>query len=200
MKHFKNEDTILLLIDHKVGTLNFATNRPKEMIVNRAVAVAKIAKALDIPVVLTTSQEDKMQGELIPEIQAVLPKEYENRIKRTGVTNAWDDANYKAAVIKAANGRKNVIMAGLTNDVCILYPSVSMVEEGYVVQAVIDAGGSPTQIADDLAQQNWEKGGVRTTAINQLFAELVGNWESDEGQKIFKILAEDIISTFGTFH
>ena len=199
MKHFKKDDTIMLLIDHQVGTINFAVNRPKDMIISRATALAKIAKALYIPVVLTSSQEDQVQGALLPQLKKILPEEYENRIRRTGVTNAWDDANYREAVLKAANGRKNVIMAGLTNDVCIVYPSVSMAEEGYDVQVVIDAGGSPTQIADDMAQQTWEKAGVRTTAINQLIAELTKSWVTADGVKLVKILQEDIIPTFGKF-
>lgn len=199
MKHFKKEDTIMLLIDHQIGTINFAANRPKEMIISRTKALARVAKALNIPVVLTTSLEDQMQGLMLPEIQKVLPTEYANRIKRTGTTNAWDDENYQAAVLKAAGKRKNVIMAGLTNDVCIVYPSISMVEQGFDVQVVIDAGGSPTQIADDLAKQTWEKAGVRTTAINQLIAELTSNWETEDGGKLVAILAEDIIPTFGKF-
>lgn len=199
MKHFKKEDTILLLIDHQVGTLSMATNRPKEMIISRAKALAKVGKALGMPIVLTSSMEDHMQGLLIPELQALLPEEYANRIKRTGVTNAWDDQNYKKAVLKAANGRRNIIMAGLTNDVCIVYPSISMVEEGFDVQVVIDAGGSPTEIADNVARSTWEKAGVRTTAINQLVTELTSRWESEDGGKLLQILLEDIIPTFGQF-
>jgi nicotinamidase-related amidase len=200
MKHFKKEDTIMLLIDHQVGTINFATNRPRAMIVSRTRALARMAKALDIPVVLTCSMEDQMQGLLLPELKELLPEEYDNRIKRKGITNAWDDVNYKEAVLKAANGRKNVIMAGLTNDVCIVYPSISMVEEGFDVQVVIDAGGSPTQIADDIAQQTWEKAGVRTTAINQLITEFASSWENEDGGKLIQILGEEIIPTFGKFN
>lgn len=200
MKHFKKEDTIMLLIDHQVGTINFATNRPRAMIVSRTRALARMAKALDIPVVLTCSMEDQMQGLLLPELKELLPEEYDNRIKRKGITNAWHDVNYKEAVLKAANGRKNVIMAGLTNDVCIVYPSISMVEKGFDVQVVIDAGGSPTQIADDIAQQTWEKAGVRTTAINQLITEFASSWENEDGGKLIQILGEEIIPTFGKFN
>jgi nicotinamidase-related amidase len=99
MKHFKKEDTIMLLIDHQVGTLNFATNRPKEMIISRTKALARMATALDIPVVLTTSMEDHFQGKLIPELETLLPKEFNERIKRTGETNAWLDENYRTAVL-----------------------------------------------------------------------------------------------------
>jgi nicotinamidase-related amidase len=200
MKHFKKEDTIMLLIDHQVGTINWATNRPKEMIISRTKALARMAKALDIPVVLTCSMEDQIQGLLLPELKELLPKEYDDRIKRAGITNAWEDVNYKDAVLKAAGGRKNVIMAGLTNDVCTVYPSVSMAEEGFDVQVVIDAGGSPTQIADDIARQTWEKAGVKTTTINQIITEFASSWETGDGGKLIQILAEEIIPTFGKFN
>ncbi|MFB0620834.1 hypothetical protein [Streptomyces sp. AGS-58] len=58
------------------------------------------------------------------------------------MANAWHDPNYRNAVLEAAGDRKNIITAGLTNDVCIVYPSISMVEEGFNVQVVQDAGGS----------------------------------------------------------
>ena len=199
MKHFKKEDTILLLIDHQTGTIKFAVNRPAEMIISRTLALAKIAKALDIPIVLTTSLEDEMQGPLLPELIALLPEEFANRVKRIGVTNAWSDENYKAAVLKAANGRKNVIMAGITNDVCVIYPSISMVEEGFDVQVVIDAGGSHTQIADDIARETWAKAGVRTTAIMQLIAELTGSWDTEDGKKLVQVLVDVIFPTYGKF-
>ncbi len=199
MKHFKKEDTIMLLIDHQVGTLQWCANRPKEMIVSRTVALAKIAKALNIPVVLTSSQEDRAQGLLIPEIRQLLPEEYEKRVKRAGITNAWNDEEFKKSVLVVAKDRKNVIMAGLTHDVCIVYPSRSMVEEGFDVQVVIDAGGSPTQIADDVAQQTWEKAGVRTTTINQLVADMITSWATEDGEKAVQIIFEEIISKIDKF-
>lgn len=194
MKKFKIEDTIMLLIDHQEGTLNFAANRPHDLIISRTRALARLAKDLNIPVVLTSSQEDRAQGPLLKDLQEILPEEFTNRIKRTGVTNAWEDEAYKAAVLKAAAGRKNVIMAGLTNDVCIVWPSISMQEEGFDVQVVIDAGGSPTEIADEVARKTWEGQGVRTTSINQVISELVHSWATPEGEKVVPILFEEIMS------
>ncbi|MDV3778007.1 isochorismatase [Elizabethkingia anophelis] len=199
MKHFTKDNSIILLIDHQVGTLGWSVNRPKEMIISRTVALARLGKALGIPIVLTSSQETMAQGLLLPEIQEILPEEYAKRVKREGITNAWNDENYKKAVLDAAGGRKNVIMAGLTHDVCIVYPSRSMVEDGFDVQVVIDAGGSPTQIADDIAQQTWEKEGIRTTTINQLVAELIDSWATEDGQKVVQILFEEIFSKIGKF-
>ncbi|HAY3508044.1 MULTISPECIES: isochorismatase family protein [Elizabethkingia] len=199
MKNFTKNDTIILLIDHQVGTLGWSVSRPKGMIISRTVALAKLGKALGIPIVLTSSQETQAQGLLLPELQEILPVEYAARIKREGITNAWNDENYKKAVLEAAGGRKNVIMAGLTHDVCIVFPSRSMVDEGFDVQVVIDAGGSPTQIADEIAQQTWEKGGVRTTTINQLVGELIDSWATEDGQKAVQIVYEEVMSKIGQF-
>ncbi|EJL62772.1 isochorismatase family protein [Flavobacterium sp. CF136] len=199
MKQFTKDDTVMLLIDHQTGTLNFAANRPHEMIVSRTRALAKFATALNIPVVLTSSQEDHAQGPLIQDLQDLLPQQYSDRVKREGITNAWDDVNFKNAVLKAAGGRKNVIMAGLTNDVCIVWPSISMQEEGFNVQVVLDAGGSPSQIADDIAQHTWESQGVRTTTINQIISEMVHNWATEDGQKVLPILFEEVMSKVGQF-
>lgn len=199
MKQFKKQDTVMLLIDHQLGTIEWSVNRPKEMIVSRTVALAKMAKALGIPVILTSSQETQAQGLLLPELQEILPEEYANRVKREGITNAWNDENFKQAVLNAAAGRKNIIMAGLTHDVCIVHPSRAMVNDGFDVQVVMDAGGSPTQIADDIAQQTWEKGGVRTTTINQLVGEMIDSWATEDGQKVVQILFEEIFSKIGKF-
>ncbi|MBL4676838.1 MAG: isochorismatase family protein [Mucilaginibacter sp.] len=194
MKKFKIEDTVLLLIDHQEGTLFFSANRPHDVIISRARALAKLAKALNIPVVLTSSQEDMQQGPLIKDLQEILPDEFANRVKREGITNAWDDDNFKAAVLKAADGKKNIVMAGLTNDVCIVWPAISMTQEGFNVQVVIDGGGSPTEIAEDVARKTWEDEGVRTTTIGQFFSELIGSWASPEGEIAKPIIVDEVYS------
>jgi len=194
MKKFKIDDTVILLIDHQQGTINFSANRPHEVIISRARALALLAKGLNIPVVLTTSQENMQQGPLITGLQEILPQEYADRVKRQGITNAWDDQEFKSAVLKAAGGRKNMVMAGLTNDVCIVWPAIDMREEGFDVQVVIDGGGSPTQIAEDVARSTWEAQGVRTTTISQFFSELIGSWASPEGEIAKPIVIDEIYS------
>jgi len=194
MKKFKIEDTVMLLIDHQEGTINFSANRPHEEIISRARTLARVARDLNIPVVLTSSQEDLAQGPLLKDMEEILPQQYANRVKRQGITNAWEDDAFKAAVLKAADGRKNIVMAGLTNDVCIVWPSISMVEEGFDVQVVIDGGGAPSQMAEDVARNTWESHGVRTTTISQFISELVHSWATPEGEKVKPILFEEIYS------
>lgn len=194
MKKFTIEDTVMLLIDHQEGTLNFSANRPHEVIISRARTLARMAKDLGIPVVLTSSQEELAQGPLLKDMQEILPQQFAERVKRQGITNAWEDVEFKAAVLKAAGGRKNVVMAGLTNDVCIVWPAISMQEEGFDVQVVIDGGGSPSEIAEDVARKTWESHGVRTTTISQFVSELIHSWATPDGEKVKPILFEEIYS------
>lgn len=63
---FSAENSALLLIDHQVGTMQLIKNIPLEVVKRNTLAPAKTAKIFKIPVVLTTSQEENVQGPLIP--------------------------------------------------------------------------------------------------------------------------------------
>src|SRR6185312_2253753 len=112
---------------------------PFEEMKRNALMLAQTAKILNMPVVLTASMEEYAQGPLLSELESILPSEFAARIKRTGIVNAMDDERFAAAV--RATGRKNIIVAGVTNDVCTVFPTLSLVDSGYEVQVIADAGG-----------------------------------------------------------
>ncbi len=85
-------------------------------------------------------------------------------------------------------------MSGLTNDVCIVYPAISAVEDGFEVQVVVDAGGSPTTLADETSLRRMEKHGVTLTSTNQVMAELANSWSEGAGQTIQTIMYEEILA------
>lgn len=179
---FTAQDSVMLLIDHQVGTMGWAKSQPFEELKRNALMLARTAKILGIPVVLTSSMEEYAQGPLLNELETILPDEFAARIKRTGIVNAMDDENFAAAV--RASGRKKIIIAGVTNDVCTVYPALSLVGEGFDVQVVADAGASPTQFADDMALRRMGKNGVTLTSTNQVIAELAGSWATPERMQI----------------
>lgn len=181
-ERFTGENAALLLIDHQVGTMGWAKSLPFEELKRNALMLAKTAKILKIPVVLTSSMEEYAQGPLLSELESILPDEFAVRIKRLGIVNAMEDENFSAAV--KATGRRKFIIAGVTNDVCTVYPTLSLVSEGYEVQVVADAGASPTKFADDVALRRMEKNGATLTSTNQVIAELTGNWSTPEGTAI----------------
>jgi nicotinamidase-related amidase len=86
--------------------------------------LAKAAKAYGMPVVLTTSQEDHAQGPTVPALQQALPEAYKNRVKRTGIVNAWADPKFSAAV--RATERRKLIMAAFTTDICLIFPAIRL--------------------------------------------------------------------------
>lgn len=191
--NFTQENSALLLIDHQVGTMKLIKNLPLSEVEKNTLALAQIAKTLNIPVVLTSSQEDRFQGPLMESLAKILPDAYEARIKRAGIVNAWDDSNFVQAVKET--GRSNLIMAGITTDVCLIYPTISAVKEGYNVQAVMDASGSPFRLSEQLAQQRMHDAGVVLTATITLIAELVQDWSRPEGIELQKMLFSDVLPT-----
>lgn len=185
---FNADETALLLIDHQVGTMGWVKSIPFEEMKRNAIMLAHTARILKMPVVLTSSMEEYAQGPLLSELQAILPVQFEQRVKRFGIVNAMDDVNFAAAV--KATGRKKLVIAGVTNDVCTVYPALTLVRDGFAVQVVADAGGSPTQRADDISLRRMDKGGVTLTTTNQLIAELAGSWATPEGGDLVQLIIE----------
>ena len=186
MKQFKPETCALVLIDYQVGTLQLIKTISSDLALRNAVILAKAAKAYDMPVVLTTSQEDQIQGSLSPSLQKVLPEAFKKRVKRVGIVNAWTDPKFVAAV--KATGRKQLIMGGVTTDICLIFPSMSAVQEGFEVQAVLDASGSSYEIQEEMARRRMERAGVMLTTTNTMVAELVQDWSSPQGSELVKLL------------
>jgi nicotinamidase-related amidase len=188
---FTAENSALLLIDHQIGTMKLIHNIPLEVVKRNTLALAKTAKILNIPVILTSSQEENIQGALLPELAEILPEAFETRIKRAGIVNAWNDPNFKAAV--ESTGRKNLIMAGVTTDVCLVFPTISACQEGYQVQAVMDASGSPFELSEEMSRRRMEREGVVLTATNTMMAELAQDWSRPEGAQLLQVMFQDVL-------
>lgn len=183
---FNADNAALLLIDHQVGTMSWVKSTPFAEMKRNALMLAQAAQILKLPVVITSSMEEYAQGPLLRELETLLPAAFAARIKRTGIVNAMDDDSFAAAV--RATGRRNIIIAGVTNDVCTVYPALSLVRDGYQVQVVADAGGSPGKIAEDIALRRMERNGVDLTSTNQLIAELAGSWSTAQGGQLAQVM------------
>jgi len=183
---FTPDDTAILLIDHQLGTMSWIGSADRDQVKANALALAKAAVALDIPLILTTSLEDHAQGPLLPELAEIAPVQFKERIQRTGVVDAMDDPAFAAAV--KATGRPNLIIAGVTNDVCTVYPTLTALQQGHRVQVIADAGGSMTKQADDIALRRMEKAGADIASTNMILTQLARSWSSPAGQKIVPIV------------
>ena len=184
--HFTPETAALVLIDHQVGTIQLIKNIMPDTSVRNAALLGQAALAFKMPIVLTSSQEDHMQGPLHPLLQQTMPAAYAARVKRAGIVNAWSDPNFVNAI--EATGRRQLIMAAVTTDICLVFPAISAVEAGYEVLAVMDASGTDTAIGEEMARRRMERAGVWLTSTNTMVAELVQDWSTPEGGPLVKAM------------
>ena len=191
MKKAISSNAAMVLIDHQIGTMNWIGSIDKTTVEANTRALAKVAVALEMPIVFTSSQEDQMQGPLMPDLERIAPSAFSTRIKRPGVVNCWDDSNFAEACRNT--GRKQFIMAGVTTEVCLAPPAISATEEGFEVFAVVDASGSPSELTDEIAFRRMERYGIELTTTSALISELAVNWASDDGQQLIQILGEEVL-------
>jgi len=187
--HFKPDNCALVLIDHQVGTLQLIKNVTSDSSVRNAVNLGKAALAFKMPIVMTTSQEERIQGQMAEPLQKAMPEAYEKRVKRVGIVNAWDDPHFKKAV--EDTGRRQLIIAAVTTDICLVFPTISAVEAGFEVQAVLDASGSSFDIGEETSRRRMERAGVWLTSTNTMIAELVHDWTTPQGMKLIPLISAD---------
>ncbi len=184
--HFKPHSSALVLIDYQVGTMQLIHNLAPDLALRNAILLAKAALAFNMPIVLTSSQEDRIQGPIADALQRVIPEAFAARIKRVGVVDAWSDPHFKKAV--ESTGRRQLIMGAVTTDICLVFPAISAVEDGYEVQAVLDASGSPFEIGEETSRRRMERAGVWLTSTNTMVAELVQDWSTPQGMQLVQLL------------
>jgi nicotinamidase-related amidase len=183
---FNPDNAAMLLIDHQLGTMGWTHSHDINLVKANALKLARIAKALNLPVLLTASMEEQVQGPLMPELQQILPEAFAQRIKRPGIVNAMHHEGFNKAV--KAIGRKKLFVAGITTEICVVFPVLQMLDEGYDVQVSADASASWSKYGDDLALCRMEDAGAVITTVDQIISELAIDWTSPNGQKLRGIL------------
>jgi len=125
----------VLLVDHQAGLLSLVRDFEPSKFKNNVLALADLAKYFELPTILTTSFEDGPNGPLVPELKEIhADAPY---IARPGQINAWDNDDFVDAV--KSTGKKQLIVAGVVTEVCVAFPVLSAIEEGYDVFVVTDA-------------------------------------------------------------
>ncbi|MEO9747887.1 MULTISPECIES: hydrolase [Marinobacter] len=172
------DDAVLLLIDHQSGLFQTIGDMPMTELRARATALAKIATLSKLPVITTASVPQGPNGPLIPEIHENAP--HAQYVARKGEINAWDNPDFVAAV--EATGRKTLIIAGTITSVCMAFPAISAVAEGYKVFAVVDASGTYSKMAQEITMARVVQAGVVPMDTAAVASELQKTWHRDDAQ------------------
>lgn len=121
------DDAVMLLIDHQSGLFNTVRDLDLRQLRANAITLAKVATLAKMPVITTASVPQGPNGPLIPEIHQVAP--HAQYVARKGQINSWDNPDFVAAV--KATGKKQLIIAGTITSVCMAFPAISAIAEGY---------------------------------------------------------------------
>jgi nicotinamidase-related amidase len=125
---------------------------------HNVVALAKAAKALDVPVIVTSTLRDGMWGDTIPELTEVVG---EDAITDRSTVNAWDDERVREAV-RATNATK-LIIAGVSLEVCAAFPAVSALANGCQTYVAVDASGTFNHTKHEAGLLRLQQAGVILT-------------------------------------
>lgn len=173
-KLYTPEDSAVVFIDHQPQMTFGVSNIDRATLINNVTLLAKVAKEFNIPAVITAVETESFSGYVWPQLLDVFPGQAV--VERTSM-NSWDDEGFRAAI--KATGRKNILMTGLWTEVCVTWPTIEMLGEGYNIYVVEDCCGATSQIAHDASLSRMvQAGAVRVTTIPALL-----EWQRDWAKK-----------------
>ncbi|AUN93739.1 isochorismate family cysteine hydrolase YcaC [Pseudazoarcus pumilus] len=165
----------VLLVDHQAGLLSLVRDIDPDRFNNNVLALADATRYFKLPTILTTSFEDGPNGPLMPELTEMFPDA--PYIARPGQINAWDNEDFVKAV--KATGKKQLIIAGVVTEVCVAFPALAAIEEGFEVFVVTDASGTFNELTRNSAWDRMSAAGVQLMTWFGLACELHRDWRND---------------------
>jgi nicotinamidase-related amidase len=174
-KKLNKDDAVMLLVDHQAGLLSLVRDIDPDKFRNNVLATADLAKYFKLPTILTTSFEQGPNGPLMPELKELFPDA--PYVARPGQINAWDNDDFVKAI--KATGRKQLIIAGVVTEVCVAFPALSAIEEGFDVFVVTDASGTFNDIARHSAWDRMSQAGAQLINWFGVACELHRDWRND---------------------
>jgi nicotinamidase-related amidase len=169
------DNVAVLLVDHQTGLLSLVRDFDPDKFKNNVLALASAARYFGLPTILTTSFEQGPNGPLVPELKAMFPEA--PFIARPGQINAWDNEDFVAAV--KATGKRQLLIAGVVTEVCVAFPALSAIAEGFEVFVVTDASGTFNEVTRHSAWARMAAAGVQLMTWFGAACELHRDWRND---------------------
>ena len=169
------DDAVVLLVDHQTGLISLVQDFTPNEFKNNVLALADVAKFFEQPTILTTSFEQGPNGPLVPELKEMFPDA--PYIARPGQINAWDNEDFVKAI--KATGRKQLIIAGVVTDVCVAFPTLSALAEGFDVFVVTDSSGTFNTTVQQASWNRMSQAGAQMMNWFSVACELQRDWRND---------------------
>jgi nicotinamidase-related amidase len=165
------QNSALVVIDYQPSQVQTVTSIDRQLLTDNIVSVARLAKTFNLPVVLSTINVAHGQPPTIPELKTVLGDSVE--IDRTEI-NSWENNEFRDAV--EATGRKKLIMTALWTEVCLAFPTLDALREGFEVYPVVDAVGGTSLEAHRAGLERIDQAGAQPVSWVSLACELQRDW------------------------
>ncbi len=166
------KNAALLVIDYQPSQLAGVRSMDRDLLLKNVVSTAKIAKLFGLPIVHSTINVKTGRGQpTLPPLAEVLAGD--PPIDRT-TTNAWEDANFLDAV--RATSRRKLLICALWTEICMAFPALDAMREGYEVYPVVDAIGGTSLEAHNAGLQRVVQAGAKPTSWVALAVELQRDW------------------------
>ncbi len=173
--HLDKDNAAVLLVDHQAGLMSLVHDIDPDKFKNNVLALADMAAYFQLPTILTTSFENGPNGPLVPELKQTFPDA--PYIARPGQINAWDNEDFVKAI--KATGKKQLIIAGIVTEVCVAFPALSALAEGYDVFVVTDASGTFNEMTRHAAWSRMTAAGAQLMSWFGVACELHRDWRND---------------------
>ncbi|MEU3985251.1 isochorismatase family protein [Streptomyces sp. NPDC026672] len=180
---FTPQNSALVLIDYQPEMVDAVTSMNTDLLQLNVKALARIARLLDVPTVLTTvGVQAGVNHPTISALREEVPHltEYDRMNM-----NAWQDEPVRRAI--KATGRRNLVFAALWTEICLAFPVVSAQQEGYRTMFVADAVGGTSPVAHESGIQRMIQAGSVPNSFLGVLGEWVRDWSdprSDAGREV----------------
>ncbi|MDB5764729.1 MAG: Hydrolase [Herminiimonas sp.] len=179
------QNAVLALIDYQPEQYAGVASVKHDELLAHVTMLGRVATSFRLPVVLSTVYVKHGMSGTNAELLEALPGVPE--IDRTTM-NSWEDPEFRAAVEQT--GRKNLVIAGLWTEVCVVFPTLDALRAGYRVYVVADAIGGVSRVAHESAMQRMIQAGAIPISVLGLACELQRDWGRPEANRLRTIMRE----------
>lgn len=169
------DNSVIAFIDYQPQMFFGVQSSDRQAVLGNVLGLAKAAKAFGVPTILSTVETKGFSGNMTPQLLDVFPEL--PLIERSSM-NSWEDAAFRRAV--EATGRKKLILTALWTEVCLAFPAIEAVRDGYDVYFVTDASGGTSVAAHEHAIQRMIQAGATPLTWIQLALEWQRDWARKE--------------------
>jgi nicotinamidase-related amidase len=166
------DNAALIVIDYQPSQFGTIRSMDADVLLKNVVSTVKTARAFGLPIIHSTV--GVTAGRSQPTVPALAELLVESPAIDRSSINSWEDAEFVAAV--RATGRRKLILCALWTEVCMAFPALDALREGFDVYPVVDAIAGTSVEAHRAGLERVIQAGARPISWVSLACELQRDW------------------------